>query len=45
MDVKVTDCVDGLFTVTLPNARLVALMLTVEVPWLTVNVTVCVAVK
>jgi hypothetical protein len=29
VDVKVTDCVDGLFTVTLPNARLVALRLSV----------------
>jgi hypothetical protein len=31
VDVKITDCVDGLFTVTLPNAKLVALRLSVGI--------------
>jgi len=44
VDVKVTDCVEVVFSVTSPNARLVALMPSVDVPWVTVNVTVCVAV-
>jgi hypothetical protein len=42
--VKVTTCVETVFNVTLPNATLVALMLSVDVPWPTVSVTVAVAV-
>jgi hypothetical protein len=44
VDVKVTACVEVAFTVTSPKARLVALTLSVDVPTLTVNITVCVAV-
>ena len=42
--VKVTVCVDSVFNVTLPNPTLVALMLSVDVPWVTVKVTAAVAV-
>jgi hypothetical protein len=44
VDEKVTDWVEDVLTNTSPNARLVALMLRVDDPWLTVNITVCIAV-
>lgn len=44
VDEKVTDWVEDVLTNTSPNARLVALMLRVDDPWLTVNSTVCIAV-
>jgi len=44
VEVKVTDWVDVVFTVTLPKTKLEALMLSVDVPPLTVKITVCVAV-
>ena len=44
VEVKVTVWVADVFTATLPNPTLAALMLSVGVPALTVNVTVCVTV-
>ncbi len=44
VDVKVTVWVAIVFSATLPNPTLVALMPSVGVPRLTVNITVCVAV-
>lgn len=44
VDEKVTDWVEDVLTNTSPNARLVALMLRVDDPWLTINIAVCIAV-
>ena len=44
VDINVTDWVGSALTATLPKVKLVVLMFSVDVPWLTVNVTACVAV-
>lgn len=44
VEVKITLWVEAVFSATLPNGMVVALMLSVGVAWLTVKVTDCVAV-